>query len=211
MARFVTALVCALLIPVAARAADKIRLGFPDLAAQFIPLPMAEKRDFFQRAELAGGVYPHPAGDFLGCAGERRNRLRQPAGKRSARHHRGSEASRQSGPRSCFQRGRRSFVAAGSAKRVGDCCEMDCAEKAKELVVRQSDRVGRSSSCRRTRASRFWRDRRNLGSRFCGNDVVQWLFFFRCRRAGEIALGEVRDRFAGLDKGAGDVRSRVNP
>jgi len=47
MPRFVTALIRALLIPVAARASDRIRLGFPDLAAQFIPLAMAEKKDFF--------------------------------------------------------------------------------------------------------------------------------------------------------------------
>src|SRR6476620_894877 len=35
-------------------ASDKIRLGFPDLAAQFIPLPMAEKRDFFKEQGLQG-------------------------------------------------------------------------------------------------------------------------------------------------------------
>ena len=29
-------------------AADKIRIGFPDLAAQFIPLPLGEKRGFFR-------------------------------------------------------------------------------------------------------------------------------------------------------------------
>ena len=54
MSRFITALVCAVLIPVAARASDKIRLGFPDLAAQFIPLPMAERRDFFKEQGLQG-------------------------------------------------------------------------------------------------------------------------------------------------------------
>ncbi len=54
MAKFLSALVCALLMPVAANAADKIRLGFPDLAAQFIPLPMAEKRDFFKEQGLQG-------------------------------------------------------------------------------------------------------------------------------------------------------------
>jgi ABC-type nitrate/sulfonate/bicarbonate transport system substrate-binding protein len=35
-------------------AADKIRLGFPDLAAQFIPLPLAEKKDFFKEQGLQG-------------------------------------------------------------------------------------------------------------------------------------------------------------
>jgi len=37
-----------------ADAAEKIRLGFPDLAAQFIPLPLAEKKDFFKEQGLQG-------------------------------------------------------------------------------------------------------------------------------------------------------------
>lgn len=37
-----------------AEAADRIRLGFPDLAAQFIPLPLAEKKDFFKEQGLQG-------------------------------------------------------------------------------------------------------------------------------------------------------------
>ena len=32
-----------------ADAAEKIRFGFPDLAAQFIPLPINKKKDFFYR------------------------------------------------------------------------------------------------------------------------------------------------------------------
>ena len=31
-----------------AQAADKIRIGFPDLAAPFVPLAIADKRNFFQ-------------------------------------------------------------------------------------------------------------------------------------------------------------------
>jgi sulfonate transport system substrate-binding protein len=33
-------------------AADKIRIGFPDLAAQFVPLPLGEKRGFFRQEGL---------------------------------------------------------------------------------------------------------------------------------------------------------------
>ena len=35
-----------------AHAADKIRIGFPDLAAQFLPLPLAELKGFFQEEGL---------------------------------------------------------------------------------------------------------------------------------------------------------------
>ncbi len=35
-------------------AADKVRMGFPDLAAQFLPLPLAEKRDFLKEQGLQG-------------------------------------------------------------------------------------------------------------------------------------------------------------
>ena len=31
-----------------AQAADKLRIGFPDLAAPFVPLAIADKRGFFQ-------------------------------------------------------------------------------------------------------------------------------------------------------------------
>lgn len=33
-------------------AADKIRIGFPDLAAPFVPLAIADKRGFFQEEEI---------------------------------------------------------------------------------------------------------------------------------------------------------------
>ena len=35
-------------------AAEKIRIGFPDLAAQFIPLPLAQKQGFFEEEGLQG-------------------------------------------------------------------------------------------------------------------------------------------------------------
>ena len=35
-------------------AAEKIRMGFPDLAAQFLPLPLVEKRDFLKEQSLQG-------------------------------------------------------------------------------------------------------------------------------------------------------------
>ena len=37
-----------------ADAAEKIRFGFPDLAAQFIPLPLGEKKDFLKEQALQG-------------------------------------------------------------------------------------------------------------------------------------------------------------
>jgi NitT/TauT family transport system substrate-binding protein len=37
-----------------AHAADKIRFGFPDLAATFVPLAIADKRGFFQEEGLQG-------------------------------------------------------------------------------------------------------------------------------------------------------------
>src|SRR5439155_24877941 len=35
-------------------AADKLRIGFPDLAAEFIPLPVGEQRGFFKEEGLQG-------------------------------------------------------------------------------------------------------------------------------------------------------------
>ena len=35
-------------------AADRVTMGFPDLAAQFLPLPLAEKRDFLKEQGLQG-------------------------------------------------------------------------------------------------------------------------------------------------------------
>jgi ABC-type nitrate/sulfonate/bicarbonate transport system substrate-binding protein len=39
-----------------ANAADKIRIGVPELNAQFIPLALAEKRGFFQEEGLQGEI-----------------------------------------------------------------------------------------------------------------------------------------------------------
>jgi len=39
---------------VVVEATDKVRMGFPDLAAQFLPLPLAEKRDFLKEQGLQG-------------------------------------------------------------------------------------------------------------------------------------------------------------
>ena len=47
-------LIVVLVSHVAVDAADKVRLGFPDLAAQFVPLPLAEKRDFLKEQGLQG-------------------------------------------------------------------------------------------------------------------------------------------------------------
>jgi NitT/TauT family transport system substrate-binding protein len=40
------------LLQASAQAADKIRIGFPDLAAQFLPLPLGEMKGFFQEEGL---------------------------------------------------------------------------------------------------------------------------------------------------------------
>ncbi|MGE5059019.1 MAG: hypothetical protein ACM3N3_07205, partial [Betaproteobacteria bacterium] len=40
--------------PAVEAAAEKLRMGFPDLAAQFLPLPLAEKRDFLKEQGLQG-------------------------------------------------------------------------------------------------------------------------------------------------------------
>jgi len=48
MANIVTIVLCLIWLCGSVQAADKIRIGFPDLAAQFIPLPLGEKRGFFK-------------------------------------------------------------------------------------------------------------------------------------------------------------------
>ena len=45
---YIAALLAIFLLSTAARAADKIRIGFPDLAAPFVPLAVGEKKGFFQ-------------------------------------------------------------------------------------------------------------------------------------------------------------------
>jgi ABC-type nitrate/sulfonate/bicarbonate transport system substrate-binding protein len=55
MSKLVVALIFLVLTQsVAVDAADRIRMGFPDLAAQFLPLPLAEKRDFLKEQGLQG-------------------------------------------------------------------------------------------------------------------------------------------------------------
>jgi ABC-type nitrate/sulfonate/bicarbonate transport system substrate-binding protein len=48
MIRILGALLTIFVLHTSVRAADRIRVGFPELAAQFIPLPLAEKKGFFQ-------------------------------------------------------------------------------------------------------------------------------------------------------------------
>ncbi len=45
---YVSALLAILFLSAATHAADKIRIGFPDLAAPFVPLAVGEKKGFFQ-------------------------------------------------------------------------------------------------------------------------------------------------------------------
>ena len=55
MSKLGLALLFLVLAPsVVVEAADKVRMGFPDLAAQFLPLPLAEKRDFLKEQSLQG-------------------------------------------------------------------------------------------------------------------------------------------------------------
>ena len=52
-------------------AADKIRIGFPDLAATFIPLAIGDKRGFFQEEGLQGEfIRMNPAVAFQPLFGE---------------------------------------------------------------------------------------------------------------------------------------------
>ena len=52
MRRLLAVLLASFFLPASAHAADKIRIGFPDLAAQFLPLPLAELKGFFQEEGL---------------------------------------------------------------------------------------------------------------------------------------------------------------
>ena len=47
-------LLAILFLPTSVDALDKIRIGFPDRAAQFIPLPLGEQRGFFREEGLQG-------------------------------------------------------------------------------------------------------------------------------------------------------------
>ena len=48
------ALLAILVLETSAFAVEKIRIGFPDLAAPFVPLAIADKRGFFQDEGLQG-------------------------------------------------------------------------------------------------------------------------------------------------------------
>ena len=52
MRRLLVFLLAVFFLPASAQAADKIRIGFPDLAAQFLPLPLGELKGFFQEEGL---------------------------------------------------------------------------------------------------------------------------------------------------------------
>src|ERR1700752_1508273 len=52
--KILLALVITLFLRPSVDAAEKIRIGFPDLAAQFVPLPLAQKRGFFEEEGLQG-------------------------------------------------------------------------------------------------------------------------------------------------------------
>src|ERR1700741_323099 len=54
MNRILIALIATFFLCSSLDAAEKIRIGFPDLAAQFIPLPLAQKRAFFEEEGLQG-------------------------------------------------------------------------------------------------------------------------------------------------------------
>ena len=52
MRRLFAVLLVSFLLLTSVHAADKIRIGFPDLAAQFLPLPLGEVKGFFQEEGL---------------------------------------------------------------------------------------------------------------------------------------------------------------
>jgi hypothetical protein len=52
MAKILAGWVTIFLLHNTALAADKIRIGFPELAGQFIPLPLAQKRGFLEEEGL---------------------------------------------------------------------------------------------------------------------------------------------------------------
>ena len=52
MIKILGALLCIFVLHASVHAADKIRIGFPDLAAQFVPLPLGEMKGFFKEEGL---------------------------------------------------------------------------------------------------------------------------------------------------------------
>ena len=56
MKKFLGALLVLFLFSISGQAADKIRIGVPELNAQFLPLALAEKRSFFKEDGLQGEI-----------------------------------------------------------------------------------------------------------------------------------------------------------
>ena len=76
MSKLGLALLFVVLAPsVVVEAADRVRMGFPDLAAQFLAPALGGKKRFSQRTRLTGRIHSHQTGNFSGGAGQRRNRL----------------------------------------------------------------------------------------------------------------------------------------
>ena len=54
MSKNLLALLAIVILETSALAVEKIRMGFPDLAAPFVPLAIADRRGFFQDEGLRG-------------------------------------------------------------------------------------------------------------------------------------------------------------
>src|SRR5947207_2388719 len=77
MARILGRALCICFLYVSVHAADKIRIGFPDLAAPFIPLAIGDKRGFFQEEGLQGEfIRINPAIAFQALVGARSTTIR---------------------------------------------------------------------------------------------------------------------------------------
>ena len=75
MKRLLGILLTMLFLQTSVHAVDKVRIGFPDRAAQFIPLPLGEQRGFFREEGLQGRVHPDSANRCDSGISQRRNRL----------------------------------------------------------------------------------------------------------------------------------------
>ncbi len=70
MSKILTILLALFLLHTSVQAADRIRIGFPDLAAPFVPLPLGEKRGFFQEEGVqAEFIRINPAVAFQALVG----------------------------------------------------------------------------------------------------------------------------------------------
>jgi len=56
MMKIILALLTLFVLHAAARAADKITIGVPELNAQFVPLALAEKKGFFREVGIQADV-----------------------------------------------------------------------------------------------------------------------------------------------------------